>query len=360
MQEPGKPVKVKGKDQIEYDADVVQKWDSIEARIDVDAQLAKRLQAEEREQMSVEEQAKLLMEFIAARKKFFATKKAEEQRNKPPTKTEQRTKMYTESSGKKAESSGKKAERSRKKTVSKKRAGEKLDEKSVKRQKVGDDAEKAELKACLEIVPGDDSVVNIESLSTKYPILVEKKYPVTQEMLSRMLSRRLEVDHECEMAFELLRFTRSQLKKVQLATADEVEEKRNLLGLKVFLVLLKLLLLVMIVTATGYVSTAGEVQRKYSKSLLLLVLVTSVKEYYYLWFWVMNKIIDKLLKNNSLDAKRAGNSRGNLSLKSILNKTSYTPADNVVGVTINAGVIHKGVDIDGLNASGASATDEDK
>ncbi|GKD21613.1 hypothetical protein Tco_1223316 [Tanacetum coccineum] len=32
-------------------------------------------------------------------------------------------------------------------------------------------------------------------------------------MLSRMLSGRLEVDHDCEMAFELLIFTRSQLKK---------------------------------------------------------------------------------------------------------------------------------------------------
>ncbi|GJW42822.1 hypothetical protein Tco_0071621 [Tanacetum coccineum] len=29
----------------------------------------------------------------------------------------------------------------------------------------------------------------------------------------RMLNRRLEVDHESEMAFELLRFTRSQLQK---------------------------------------------------------------------------------------------------------------------------------------------------
>ncbi|GJS66617.1 hypothetical protein Tco_0681181 [Tanacetum coccineum] len=33
----------------------------------------------------------------------------------------------------------------------------------------------------------------------------EKKYPLTQEMLSKMLSRKLEVDHENEMAFELLR-----------------------------------------------------------------------------------------------------------------------------------------------------------
>nr|GFB16810.1 hypothetical protein [Tanacetum cinerariifolium] len=44
-------------------------------------------------------------------------------------------------------------------------------------------------------------------------MLIEKKYPFTQKMLSRMLSRRLEVDHECEMAYELLRFTITQLKK---------------------------------------------------------------------------------------------------------------------------------------------------
>ncbi|GJY47840.1 hypothetical protein Tco_0437796 [Tanacetum coccineum] len=44
-------------------------------------------------------------------------------------------------------------------------------------------------------------------------MMIEKKYPLTQEMLSRMLSRRLEVDHESEMAFELLNFTRSQLKE---------------------------------------------------------------------------------------------------------------------------------------------------
>ncbi|GJZ34321.1 hypothetical protein Tco_0580138, partial [Tanacetum coccineum] len=36
-------------------------------------------------------------------------------------------------------------------------------------------------------------------------MLIEKTYHLTQEMLSRMLSRRLEVDHECEMAYELLR-----------------------------------------------------------------------------------------------------------------------------------------------------------
>ncbi|GKF18622.1 hypothetical protein Tco_0063540, partial [Tanacetum coccineum] len=44
-------------------------------------------------------------------------------------------------------------------------------------------------------------------------MLVEKTYPLTQEMLLRMLSGKLEVDNESEMAFELLRFTRSQIEK---------------------------------------------------------------------------------------------------------------------------------------------------
>ncbi|GJV68278.1 hypothetical protein Tco_1483787 [Tanacetum coccineum] len=40
-------------------------------------------------------------------------------------------------------------------------------------------------------------------------MMVEKKYPLTQEMLSRMLNRRLEVDHESTMAFELIRFIKA-------------------------------------------------------------------------------------------------------------------------------------------------------
>ncbi|GJX45978.1 hypothetical protein Tco_0262654 [Tanacetum coccineum] len=35
-------------------------------------------------------------------------------------------------------------------------------------------------------------------------MLTEKKYPLSQEMLSKMLSKRLEVDHESSQAFELL------------------------------------------------------------------------------------------------------------------------------------------------------------
>ncbi|GJU49639.1 hypothetical protein Tco_1219194 [Tanacetum coccineum] len=44
-------------------------------------------------------------------------------------------------------------------------------------------------------------------------MLTEKKYPLSQEMLTKMLSRKLEVDHESSQAFELLRFIRSQVQK---------------------------------------------------------------------------------------------------------------------------------------------------
>ncbi|GJT93070.1 hypothetical protein Tco_1081915 [Tanacetum coccineum] len=45
-------------------------------------------------------------------------------------------------------------------------------------------------------------------------MLTEKKYPLSQEMLLKMLSKRLEVDQESTQAYELLKFIRSQVKKI--------------------------------------------------------------------------------------------------------------------------------------------------
>ncbi|GKA31499.1 putative ribonuclease H-like domain-containing protein [Tanacetum coccineum] len=361
----GKAKMIETKKPKEEEANVafIEEWDNMQAMMDADYELCARLQAEEQGELTIEERSKLFVELMDKRKKHFAKLRVEEIRRKPPTKPQKRNQMCTylknmvgfthnqlknksfeeiqkafdktmswinsfvpmdsevvEGSGKKAKSSGKEA-------ISKKRAGEKLDEESVKRQKVEDDAEKAELKTCLEIVPKDDEAVNVESLATKYLIvdwktqilkedkkyykiikangstkyykifnamlddfdtqdvldlyrlvkerfkitspegydillwgdlitlfelseedeiwkdqqdytliswrlhdscgvhlllmdtgicihvLIEKKYPLTQEILTKMLSRRLEVDHESEMAFELLRFTRSHVKK---------------------------------------------------------------------------------------------------------------------------------------------------
>ncbi|GKD17386.1 hypothetical protein Tco_1206544 [Tanacetum coccineum] len=46
-------------------------------------------------------------------------------------------------------------------------------------------------------------------------MLTEKKYPLSQEMISKMLKKKLEVDHESSQAFELLRFIRSQAAEVR-------------------------------------------------------------------------------------------------------------------------------------------------
>ncbi|GJS87037.1 hypothetical protein Tco_0769673 [Tanacetum coccineum] len=40
-------------------------------------------------------------------------------------------------------------------------------------------------------------------------MLVERTYPLTQLTLERMLNGRLQVDHECEIAYELIRFIKS-------------------------------------------------------------------------------------------------------------------------------------------------------
>nr|GEV27390.1 hypothetical protein [Tanacetum cinerariifolium] len=62
------------KDQIALDEEVARK------------QLAEQIQAQEREQLSIEERSKLLVELIESRRKYFAAKRAEEIRNKPPIK----------------------------------------------------------------------------------------------------------------------------------------------------------------------------------------------------------------------------------------------------------------------------------
>nr|GEX65399.1 hypothetical protein [Tanacetum cinerariifolium] len=223
--------------------------------------------------------------------------------------------------GKKDNSSQKQAESTKKRPIAE------HDKESVKKQKLEDDTEKRELRACLDIVPGDDFAINVESLATKYPkvdwktqiltenmmyyqiiranrsfmnykiftemyddfnrqdvldlyrlvkqiyetispegydillwgdlitlfepseedeiwkaqhdynliswrlfdscgvhvllmdsgiaihMMAERKYPHIQEMLSRMLNRRLEIDHESEMEFELIRFIKAQLEE---------------------------------------------------------------------------------------------------------------------------------------------------
>nr|GEW90806.1 ribonuclease H-like domain-containing protein [Tanacetum cinerariifolium] len=61
-------------------------WDDVQDKNDVDYELAQRLQAEEQDALTDVEKAKMFMEFLEKRRKFFAAKRAEEKRNRPPTK----------------------------------------------------------------------------------------------------------------------------------------------------------------------------------------------------------------------------------------------------------------------------------
>ncbi|GKC88666.1 hypothetical protein Tco_1149315 [Tanacetum coccineum] len=187
--------------------------------MEADYELAQRLQAEEQGELTIEERSRLFVELMNKRKKHFAKLRAEKIKRKPPTKAQQRNQMstylrnmagykHTQLKNKSfeeiqiffdkemkrvnsfvpmdsevVEGSGKKTESSRKETVSKKRAGEELDEESVKRQKLEDDAEKAKLQLCLEIVPRDDEAINVESLSTKYPIVDWKTHILTEDKM---------------------------------------------------------------------------------------------------------------------------------------------------------------------------------
>ncbi|GJX14374.1 hypothetical protein Tco_0206132 [Tanacetum coccineum] len=85
----------KAKKEEEANIALIETWDDIQAKIDADHQLAERMQAQEQEELSIEEKATLFQQLLEKRRKHFAAKRAEEKRNKPPTKAQQRKIMCT-------------------------------------------------------------------------------------------------------------------------------------------------------------------------------------------------------------------------------------------------------------------------
>ncbi|GKD88159.1 hypothetical protein Tco_1363666 [Tanacetum coccineum] len=146
-EESKKPKKVKrGLAQIESDAELAQKLHKEElAELERRERERERLQQEEREQFTIEERAKFLVETIEAQRKFRVAQRAAEIRSKPPTKSQLRNIMITYLKNMvEPESEDKSTGGSRKKTVAKKRIGAKLNQESVKRQKLKDVTEKEE------------------------------------------------------------------------------------------------------------------------------------------------------------------------------------------------------------------------
>ncbi|GKA73765.1 hypothetical protein Tco_0780067, partial [Tanacetum coccineum] len=112
------PLKMKKKDKISFDAQeairlqaefddeerlarekdeaniaLTEEWNDIQAKVETDYELAKRLQAQEQEGLTVAEKEKLFQQLLEQRRKHFAAKRAEEKRNRPPTRAQQRSFM---------------------------------------------------------------------------------------------------------------------------------------------------------------------------------------------------------------------------------------------------------------------------
>ncbi|GJZ00294.1 hypothetical protein Tco_0517723 [Tanacetum coccineum] len=169
---------------------LIETWDDIQAKIDADHQLAERLQAQEQEELSIEEKATL---------KHFAAKRVEEIRNKPPTKAQQRKIMCTylkNMEGYKLKDLKLKGfdsiqemfdiafqrvntfEDFRTELVEgkEKRAGAELVQESTKKQKVEDDKETTEIKKLMEIIPDEEEVaIDAIPLAVKSPSIVDWK-----------------------------------------------------------------------------------------------------------------------------------------------------------------------------------------
>nr|GEV38457.1 putative ribonuclease H-like domain-containing protein [Tanacetum cinerariifolium] len=147
----------------EVNSALIEKWNDIQAKINVDYQLAERLQAEEQQELNDAEKATLFMQLLKKRSKFFAAKRAEEKRKKPPTRTQQR-----KESSKKAEADAIE--------ISSKRAGTELEQESSKKQKLKDEKEIAELKQLLKIIPYKEEVaIDAIPLAVKPPSIVDWK-----------------------------------------------------------------------------------------------------------------------------------------------------------------------------------------
>ncbi|GJY93818.1 hypothetical protein Tco_0509600 [Tanacetum coccineum] len=78
----------------EKEANIVS-YDNVQAMIDVDYQTAQQMQAEEQEKLSIKEKYKLFVQLLEARKKHFAVMRAQEKKNKPPTKAQKKSTMST-------------------------------------------------------------------------------------------------------------------------------------------------------------------------------------------------------------------------------------------------------------------------
>ncbi|GJQ93498.1 hypothetical protein Tco_0004637 [Tanacetum coccineum] len=198
--------------QREKEANIVS-WDNVQAMIDVDYQMAQKIQTKEQEKLSIKEKSKLFVQLLEARKKYFAAIRAKEKGNKPPTKAQKRNTMSTylkniarykhnELKNKSFDDIQKLFDKAIKRVntfvnmdtelveggevraegsetrqkSSSKRAGNELEQENAKKQKVDEDKETSKLQNLIEVIPDEEEVaIDAVPLATKPPTIVDWK-----------------------------------------------------------------------------------------------------------------------------------------------------------------------------------------
>ncbi|GJS67077.1 hypothetical protein Tco_0681641 [Tanacetum coccineum] len=187
--------KLARKQEEEANIALIESWENTQAMMEVDRLLAERLQSKEIEEFTDEEKEKLFMELVEKRRKHFAALRAQEKKNRPPTKVQKRTQMSTylkhmvmgsevqERNEKKEEGREETTKGSRKKMLGRKRAGKEQQQESSKKQKVEEEKEsdtidkydEAELNKLLVIKKDEDIAIDAIPLATKLPVIINYK-----------------------------------------------------------------------------------------------------------------------------------------------------------------------------------------
>ncbi|GKC51891.1 hypothetical protein Tco_1074636, partial [Tanacetum coccineum] len=175
---------------------LTEEWDDIQAKIEADYQLAQRLQAQEQEELTDEEKARLFVQFLEKEENLLQLREQKrkgtdhQQELNKGVSSMKRVNTFVDYKTKLVEESSKKAKTELEENLNKakiaqesssKSAREEPEQESSKKQKVEEDKESEELKKCLEIVPddGDDATIDATSLSIKSQTIVD--YKIYQE-----------------------------------------------------------------------------------------------------------------------------------------------------------------------------------
>ncbi|GJV02605.1 hypothetical protein Tco_1336174 [Tanacetum coccineum] len=179
-------------------AALIQDFDDIQARIEADRLLAARLQEEERETFTVEERAKFLYDTIATQRRFLAQQRANAIRSRPPTRTQLRNQMMTYL---------KHVKRSDKDFIA---IGSAEDERQIK--EMNEESKDPKKKRVINETPREEDTTKKRDIfrwrlyeacgvcilelkdGTSIYMLVERRYPLSKELLQRMLDLGLEVE----------------------------------------------------------------------------------------------------------------------------------------------------------------------